>query len=121
MGRNSSSSSVALVLALGAGVAIFGIGAQVSAAGIPKHDVAADRGYKVAARECSSCHAIGRVGESPRPSAPPFREIRRRYNEISLNREFEAISEVGHYEMPAKPISKSDGEDLIAYIESLGR
>jgi mono/diheme cytochrome c family protein len=121
MERNSSSSSVALALAVGAGMAIFGIGAQVSASGMPRHNVAADRGYRVAARECSACHAISREGESPRPSAPPFRDIRRRYNEISLSREFEAIGEVGHYEMPAKPISKSDGEDLIAYIESLAR
>ena len=58
--------------------------------------------------------------ESPRPGAPPFRDVRRRYNEISLQREFEAIREVGHYSMPPKPISNADGRDLIAYIESLG-
>ena len=86
-----------------------------------KSGAAADRGYKVAARECAGCHAIERTGESPRPGAPPFRDIRRHYNEISLEREFQAIREVGHYAMPPKPISQGDGRDLIAYIESLGR
>jgi mono/diheme cytochrome c family protein len=85
-----------------------------------KANVAAERGYKVAARECAGCHAIDKTGESPRPGAPPFRDVRRHYNEISLEREFQAIREVGHYAMPPKPISQADGRDLIAYIESLG-
>jgi mono/diheme cytochrome c family protein len=105
--------AVAVLVAISAGMA--------SAKDAPGPSVAAQRGYRVAARECSSCHAVDRLGESPKPTAPPFRDIRRRYNELSLAREFQAISEVGHYEMPAKPISKGDGEDLIAYIESLGR
>jgi cytochrome c len=83
------------------------------------HDTAAERGHRVAARDCAGCHAIENVGNSPRPGAPPFRDIRRRYNEISMQREFEAIREVGHYEMPPTPISLSDGRDLTAYIESL--
>jgi mono/diheme cytochrome c family protein len=86
-----------------------------------KASAAEERGYKVAARECAGCHAIEKAGESPRPGAPPFRDIRRRYNEISLEREFQAIREVGHYAMPPKPISQADSRDLIAYIESLGR
>jgi mono/diheme cytochrome c family protein len=85
-----------------------------------KGEVTAERGYRVAARECAGCHSIEKTGESPRPGAPPFRDVRRRYNEISLQREFEAIREVGHYSMPPKPISNADGRDLIAYIESLG-
>jgi mono/diheme cytochrome c family protein len=84
-----------------------------------RRDSAAERGYRVAARDCSGCHSIEKLSDSPRSSAPPFRDIRRRYNEISMQREFEAIREVGHYEMPPTPISLSDGRDITAYIESL--
>ncbi|HET9159186.1 MAG TPA: cytochrome c [Caulobacteraceae bacterium] len=105
---------VAVTVALGVGV--IGVTAKETPTGAP----AAERGYRVAARECSGCHSIEPQGESPRPGAPPFREVRHRYNAISLAREFQAISAVGHYEMPARPISKSDGDDLIAFIESLG-
>ena len=84
-----------------------------------RRDSAAERGYRVAARDCAGCHAVEQTGASPRPGAPPFRDVRRRYNEISMQREFEAIREVGHYEMPPTPISLSDGRDLSAYIESL--
>ena len=82
-------------------------------------DVPAERGHLVAARDCARCHAIEPAGVSPRPTAPPFRDIRRRYNEISLQREFDAIRDVGHYEMPPTPISPADARDLAAYIESL--
>ena len=111
-------SSLPLALACVAAISAGALGAW--ARDMPHRDVAAERGYHVAARECAGCHAIELRGESPKPAAPPFRDIRRRYNEVSLSREFEAISEVGHYEMPPKPISRNDGEDLIRYIESLG-
>jgi mono/diheme cytochrome c family protein len=120
MGSNSSPRSLAFVLAFGAAIAISS-GAGVCAKERAGRSVSAERGNRVAARECAGCHAIDRSGKSARPTAPPFREIRRRYSDKSLQREFEAIGEVGHYEMRPKPISKADGEDLIAYIGSLGR
>jgi mono/diheme cytochrome c family protein len=116
MKSRSVTVSAALVVALAA--------PMLSVAGampLIGHDPAAERGARIAARECSGCHAVDLQGASPKPAAPPFRDVRRRYNEISLAREFETISQVGHYEMPPKPISKADGEDLIAFIESLGR
>jgi len=120
MAASSSQHRFAMTGALAVLVATCGV-AGAFAREMPRRDVTEERGYRIAARECAGCHAIELRGESPRPSAPPFREIRSRYNEISLRREFEAISQVGHYEMPAKPISTSDGQDLIRYIESLGR
>ena len=48
-----------------------------------------------------------------------FRDIRRRYNGASLAREFTTIGQVGHYQMPPTQISRSEGEDLIAFIEDL--
>jgi cytochrome c553 len=78
-----------------------------------------ERGHMVAARDCARCHAVEAAGPSARPTAPPFRDIRHRYNELSLQREFAAIREVGHYEMPPTPISQGDARDLAAYIDSL--
>jgi cytochrome c len=39
----------------------------------------AQRGLTFAQTNCSQCHAIGRVGESPLPEAPPFRTLHTRY------------------------------------------
>ena len=33
----------------------------------------------LAQTNCSQCHAIGRVGDSPIPEAPPFRTLHTRY------------------------------------------
>jgi mono/diheme cytochrome c family protein len=99
-------------------VAVAIAGCATSSAVAP--DTAAQRGQRVAVRDCGGCHAIDAKSESSRFSAPPFRDIRRRYNRISLAREFVAIGQGGHYQMPPTQISSSDGADLIAFIESLG-
>jgi hypothetical protein len=44
--------------------------------------------------------AIDTQSASPTFSAPPFSEIRRRYNSFSLVREFVSIGQTGHYGMP---------------------
>jgi mono/diheme cytochrome c family protein len=79
-----------------------------------------ERGRLIAARECAACHAIDLKSDSPSISAPTFRDIRVRYDRIRLAREFVAIGQGGHYRMPPTQISPSDGDDLIAFIESLG-
>lgn len=81
---------------------------------------AAERGAAFAARECSRCHALGQVGDSPRAGAPPFRDIRIRYNEITFQRRMAEIAEGGHFEMPPLTIDAADARDVSAYIESLG-
>jgi cytochrome c len=105
-----------ILLLLTAGLAGCGgigktfIGQDLSAVG---------RGRSFAEVQCATCHAVGRGGDSPKPSAPPFGTIRLRYNELSLERELQAIGEVGHYGMPVLRIEPADRRDLIAYIESL--
>ena len=111
-------SAALIVVLVGGALVVTSPGASAKNI-FPRRDTAAERGHRVAARDCAGCHAIEKVGDSPRPGAPPFREIRRRYNEASMQSEFAAIREVGHYEMPPTPISLSDGRDLTAYIESL--
>src|SRR5437868_9124617 len=86
----------------------------------PKHfETGVERGRRIAVRECSACHAIDANSDSPILSAPPFREIRSRHGRISLEREFTAISQLGHDRMPPTQISSSESSDLIAFLESL--
>jgi cytochrome c553 len=37
-----------------------------------------ERGWALAERMCSACHAVGKSGESPHVGAPPFRALDRR-------------------------------------------
>ena len=95
--------------------------AACATAGSPtSSDLASNRGRQIAVRDCAGCHAIDRSSESPRFSAPSFPDIRTRHNRFSLAREFVAIGQMGHYQMPPTQISLGDSNDLITYIESLG-
>lgn len=76
------------------------------------------RGRAYAERECARCHAITGIGESPNPAAPNFGSIRLRYVGPALERELEAIANVGHYAMPPLRTEPADRRDLIAYIEA---
>ena len=40
---------------------------------------AAQRGFVLVRTNCSRCHAIGKIGESPLKIAPPFRTLHERY------------------------------------------
>lgn len=79
------------------------------------------RGRAIAERACMSCHMIAQ-GRGGRVSgvAPPFSDIGRRYDPISLERELEAIGRVGHYQMRPLPLDTDQIRDLTAYIQSVG-
>jgi mono/diheme cytochrome c family protein len=79
----------------------------------------AARGRGMAQAQCSACHAISGPGPSPRTQAPPFSQIADRYADLRLDWELEAISQVGHYAMPAKPLAPAQIRDLDAYLRSL--
>jgi mono/diheme cytochrome c family protein len=78
----------------------------------------AERGRAIAARACGGCHGLGDVGDSPRVGAPPFRELRLRYNALSFERRMVEIAEGGHYDMPPLRLEPGDVADVQAYIES---
>ena len=80
-----------------------------------------ERGRTIAKTNCSRCHAIGRMGESANPKAPPFRHIARNYPLANLE---EALAEgilVGHEgpEMPRFKLSTAQIEALLAYLASV--
>lgn len=82
-------------------------------------DLRVQRGRAFAQTNCASCHAIGRVGESPLRIAPPFRTLHLRYPVENL---VESLAEGIRTAHPAMPEFQLDGAqigDLIAYLKSL--
>src|SRR4051795_10673923 len=78
-------------------------------------------GQRLAEASCSRCHAVGRIGDSPLPIAPPFRTLHTRYPVESLA---EALAEgimTGHPSMPEFRLDPDQIENLIAYLKTLER
>jgi mono/diheme cytochrome c family protein len=77
------------------------------------------RGREIAETVCSTCHAVGRTGESPLAPAPPFRQLSRKYNVEDLQ---EALAEgisVGHPAMPHFEFTPSDVTAMVGYLQSI--
>jgi cytochrome c len=80
-----------------------------------------ERGRAFAQTSCARCHAIGPVGESPLPKAPPFRTLHLRYPVEDI---VESLAEGIRTAHPAMPEFQLDGAqivNLIAYLKSLER
>jgi cytochrome c len=76
-------------------------------------------GETLLTRDCSRCHAVGRVGDSPRRDAPAFRTLAKRYPIESLE---EALGEgimSGHPDMPEFKYEADDVGGIIAYLKSI--
>ena len=86
----------------------------------PGFDPAADRGLAFAQRRCAGCHMVG-LDETSATDGPRFRDLRMRYNSISLAKRFAEVSQHGTGEMPPVAFTTSEADDLIAYFESLER
>jgi cytochrome c len=77
------------------------------------------RGEALLAKDCGSCHAVGKAGESRRPEAPAFRVLGKRYPIESLE---EALGEgimSGHPDMPEFSFDADDVGAIIAYLKSI--
>jgi cytochrome c len=88
---------------------------QVASAQDLKH------GEQLLTRNCASCHATGRSGESLDKLASPFRTLGQRYPIESLE---EALGEgilSGHPEMPGFKFDAGDVGAIIAYLKSIQR
>jgi cytochrome c len=79
----------------------------------------AQRGFTFAQTNCSQCHAIGRVGESPLPEAPPFRTLHTRYPVEDLAEAFAEGITTGHPSMPQFQLDPAQINDLLAYLNSI--
>jgi len=77
------------------------------------------RGLAFAQTNCSQCHAIGRIGESPITEAPPFRTLHTRYPIEDLAEAFAEGITTGHPSMPQFELDPAQINDLLAYLNSI--
>ncbi len=82
---------------------------------------AAQRGFVLLREDCSRCHAIGKVGESPLKIAPPFRTLHERYPVEDLEEPLAEGIITGHPTMPEFRFDPGQVGDIIAYLKSLDR
>lgn len=76
-------------------------------------------GRRVAVQNCQTCHAIGRTGASPNPSAPRFRNLSAKYPINSLSEAFAEGVFIGHSVMPEFEFAPGDVDALMVYIKSV--
>jgi cytochrome c len=110
--RFLSISKLAIILVL----AMTGV-ANISAAQGPVATVA--EGRLLVQKYCAACHAIGAKDISKHRSAPPFRDVLKRYNASVLA---EALAEgllTGHPDMPEFSFEPSDAAAIINYLNTL--
>jgi cytochrome c len=82
---------------------------------------AAQRGSVIVRVNCSRCHAIGKIGDSPLPIAPPFRTLHERYPVEDLEEPLAEGIVTGHPTMPEFRFDPGQIGDIIAYLKSLER
>jgi len=98
------------------------VGAMVQFAPMAISANAADavaEGRALLEQNCSRCHAIDAVGDSPHEQAPPFRNILKIYPASSLE---EALAEglvTGHPDMPEFVFPATQVDSIIAYLRTL--
>jgi mono/diheme cytochrome c family protein len=85
----------------------------------PSVGTSAARGQAIAARLCSSCHAIGRHDRSPHTEAPPFRNLGDLYPVEDLAESLVEGLMTGHSDMPEFKFTSESAGDFIAYLESI--
>ena len=77
------------------------------------------RGEELVAKNCGSCHAVGRTGDSPRPDAPAFRVLGQRYPIDSLEESLGEGLMSGHPDMPEISFESDDVGAIIDYLKSI--
>ena len=82
---------------------------------------AAQRGLVIVRTNCSRCHAIGKIGDSTLPIAPPFRTLHERYPVDDLQEPLAEGIVTGHPTMPEFRFDPGQVGDIIAYLKSLER
>jgi cytochrome c len=81
----------------------------------------ADRGSELLNRLCSHCHAVSAYDKSRHPSAPPFRQIMRRYKaEVLAEALAEGLS-IGHPDMPEFTFEPEQISAIIEYLDNLAK
>jgi mono/diheme cytochrome c family protein len=93
--------------------------APIQAKGDEVLSPAAQRGLVIVRTNCSRCHGIGKVGDSPLPIAPPFRTLHERYRVEDLEEPLAEGIVTGHPTMPEFRFDPGQVGDIVAYLKSL--
>ena len=76
-------------------------------------------GEELLVKNCASCHAVGRNGESSDKLAPPFRTLGQRYPIESLEESLGEGIMSGHPDMPEFKFDAKDVGAIIVYLKSI--
>jgi cytochrome c len=79
----------------------------------------AQRGRVFVLTNCSRCHSVDKITESPLKPAPPFRNLHLRYPVESLEEPLAEGIITGHPSMPEFKLDPGQIADVIAYLKSL--
>ena len=84
-------------------------------------DIHIEQGHRFVTLHCAMCHAVGRLGDSPLPIAPPFRTLHQYYpiDELAESMKQDAFF-ANHPNMPQFLLDPDQIGDVIAYLRSLG-
>ena len=82
-------------------------------------DERAERGQLLLTEHCAQCHALGRTGESPVPSAPAFRRIGERMDIDELMARMREGLSSGHKDMPMFRFSREDARAIRSYLNTI--
>jgi mono/diheme cytochrome c family protein len=108
-----TSSRYRVILAVGLFISLYPVLASAS------DQTAIKLGHDIVSENCSGCHAVGKTGDSPLPTAPHFRALHERYDvEVLMEALVEGIT-TAHPEMPEFQFSVSDATAIVAYLKSL--
>jgi cytochrome c len=80
---------------------------------------AEQRGKTFVLTNCSRCHAIDKVSESPLKIAPPFRDLHLKYPIESLQESLAEGIYTGHPTMPTFRLEPDQINDVLSYLKSL--
>jgi cytochrome c len=119
--RGGMQKAVQLGISLAVVANIVAIFVALPAKGEEVLSPAAQRGLVIVRTNCSRCHAVGKVGDSPLPIAPPFRTLHERYPVDDLQEPLAEGIVTGHPTMPEFRFDPGQVGDIIAYLKSLER
>jgi mono/diheme cytochrome c family protein len=100
---------------------LSGVALLAMACALPAHadPAAVERGLRLAQANCTPCHAIGAVGDSPNTFAPRFRDLGQRLPGLSMEEIFARALLVGHPDMPRFGMRDRERDDILAYVATV--
>jgi cytochrome c len=68
---------------------------------------------------CGRCHAVGRVGKSPNPLAPPFRRFGEKLYDTDMVQRLQDGLTTVHKDMPTFRFSREEAAAAVNYLRSI--